>query len=166
VVKNPSVGCILRDVKIEILSNCHFRLYATRQYNIIVQMLGMVTGVIAAQLITGRSDGQHSSRIPHPGDYGGLAVRKRNQALKEAMQVAIEELVRRAGGASKRKEQQSGSQYLPHAASSAETNVFGVAAMVIQSRFPRESKALMACANRYFTAHPDAPPCRRRCSQA
>lgn len=37
-----------------------------------------------------------------------------------------------------------------------EANVFRVAAMVIQSRFPAESKALMACADRYFKAHPDA----------
>lgn len=46
------------------------------------------------------------------------------------------------------------SEELLDAVSGAEANVFRVAAMVIQSRFPSESKALMACANRYFTAHP------------
>ena len=42
------------------------------------------------------------------------------------------------------------------ASSGREANVFRVAAMVIQSRFAAESKALMACADRYFTTHPDA----------
>lgn len=42
------------------------------------------------------------------------------------------------------------------AVSGDEANVFRVAAMVIQSRFPSESKALMACANRYFSIHPGA----------
>lgn len=41
--------------------------------------------------------------IPHPRDYAGLTVRKRNYALKEAMLVEIEDLVLRAGGTSKRK---------------------------------------------------------------
>jgi hypothetical protein len=36
-----------------------------------------------------------------------------------------------------------------------EANVFRVAAMVIQSRFPAESEALMDCAKRFFTAYPD-----------
>lgn len=36
-----------------------------------------------------------------------------------------------------------------------EANVFRVAAMVIQSRFPTESKTLMQCADRYFLAHPN-----------
>jgi hypothetical protein len=35
-----------------------------------------------------------------------------------------------------------------------EANVFRVAAMVIQSRFPVESKVLMQCADRYFLLHP------------
>lgn len=46
------------------------------------------------------------------------------------------------------------SKELLSALSGAEANVFRVAAMVIQTRFPTESKALMACANRYFTVHP------------
>lgn len=36
-----------------------------------------------------------------------------------------------------------------------EANVFRVAAMVIQSRFPVESQALMNCAIRYFEVHPE-----------
>lgn len=36
-----------------------------------------------------------------------------------------------------------------------EANVFRVAAMVIQSRFPIESQALMDCALRYFERHPE-----------
>jgi len=36
-----------------------------------------------------------------------------------------------------------------------EANVFRVASMVIQSRFPIESKMLMDCASRYFSLHPD-----------
>jgi hypothetical protein len=36
-----------------------------------------------------------------------------------------------------------------------EANVFRVAAMVIQSRFPTESQALMDCATRHFEMHPD-----------
>lgn len=36
-----------------------------------------------------------------------------------------------------------------------EANVFRVAAMVIQSRFPCESQALMDCATRHFELHPD-----------
>lgn len=35
-----------------------------------------------------------------------------------------------------------------------EANIFRVAAMVIQSSFPTESKTLMGCADRYFAAHP------------
>lgn len=46
------------------------------------------------------------------------------------------------------------SEELLDAVSGAEANVFRVAAMVIQSRFPSESKALMTCANRHFTAYP------------
>lgn len=41
--------------------------------------------------------------IPHQGSYSGLAVRKRNYALKEEIQKSIESLVRIAGGTSKRK---------------------------------------------------------------
>lgn len=36
-----------------------------------------------------------------------------------------------------------------------EANVFRVAAMVIQSRFPVESQVLMNCAIRYFKVHPE-----------
>lgn len=36
-----------------------------------------------------------------------------------------------------------------------EANIFRVAAMVMQSSFPTESKNLMACADRYFADHPD-----------
>jgi len=42
-----------------------------------------------------------------------------------------------------------------HAESGKEANIFRVAAMVIQSSFPVESKALMGCADRYFAAHPN-----------
>jgi hypothetical protein len=42
----------------------------------------------------------------------------------------------------------------PRAESGREANVFRVAAMVIQSRFPAESQALMDCAARYFELHP------------
>lgn len=43
----------------------------------------------------------------------------------------------------------------PQAEDGREANVFRVAAMVIQSRFPTESKALMDCAVRYFEMHPE-----------
>jgi hypothetical protein len=36
-----------------------------------------------------------------------------------------------------------------------EANVFRVAAMVVRSRFPRESEQLMHVADAYFGAHPD-----------
>lgn len=36
-----------------------------------------------------------------------------------------------------------------------EANILRVAAMVIQSRFPAESKAMMQCAERYFAERPD-----------
>jgi hypothetical protein len=36
-----------------------------------------------------------------------------------------------------------------------EANVFRVAAMVIQSRFPFESKTLMEAADRYYQQHPE-----------
>lgn len=39
------------------------------------------------------------------------------------------------------------------AESGREANVFRVAAMVIQSRFPAESQALMDCATRHFEMH-------------
>lgn len=42
-----------------------------------------------------------------------------------------------------------------HAESGREANIFRVAAMVLQSSFPTESKTLMACADRYFAVHPD-----------
>lgn len=42
-----------------------------------------------------------------------------------------------------------------HAENGREANVFRVAAMVLQSSFPTESKTLMACADRYFAVHPD-----------
>jgi len=35
-----------------------------------------------------------------------------------------------------------------------EANVFRLAAMVIQSRFPHEAQRLMAASERYFAAHP------------
>jgi hypothetical protein len=36
-----------------------------------------------------------------------------------------------------------------------EANVFRVAAMVVQSRFPSESRRLMQASEHYFAAHPD-----------
>lgn len=36
-----------------------------------------------------------------------------------------------------------------------EANVFRLAAMVVQSRFPGESKCLMRASEQYFAAHPD-----------
>ena len=36
-----------------------------------------------------------------------------------------------------------------------EANVFRLAAMIVQSRFPDESKCLMRASERYFTLHPD-----------
>lgn len=36
-----------------------------------------------------------------------------------------------------------------------EANVFRLAAMVVQSRFPSESMRLMQASERYFAAHPD-----------
>lgn len=36
-----------------------------------------------------------------------------------------------------------------------EANVFRLAAMVVQSRFPREAKRLMGASERYFSTHPD-----------
>lgn len=41
------------------------------------------------------------------------------------------------------------------AASGREANVFRVAAMVLQSTFPLESRRLMEAADRYFACHPD-----------
>ncbi len=41
------------------------------------------------------------------------------------------------------------------AANQLEANVFRLAAMVIQSRFPGESKRLMNAADHYFMMHPD-----------
>ncbi|MCD6679796.1 MAG: hypothetical protein LT102_03935 [Burkholderiaceae bacterium] len=36
-----------------------------------------------------------------------------------------------------------------------EANVFRLAAMVVESGFPRESRSLMQASERYFTLHPD-----------
>lgn len=36
-----------------------------------------------------------------------------------------------------------------------EANVFRLAAMVVQSRFPRESKSLMRASDQYFAVHPN-----------
>jgi hypothetical protein len=36
-----------------------------------------------------------------------------------------------------------------------EANVFQLAAMVVQSQFPTESKCLMQASDRYFAAHPN-----------
>ena len=36
-----------------------------------------------------------------------------------------------------------------------EANVFRLAAMVLQSQFPRESDSLMLASEQYFAAHPD-----------
>jgi len=36
-----------------------------------------------------------------------------------------------------------------------EANVFRLAAMVVESGFPRESESLMQASERYFTLHPD-----------
>jgi hypothetical protein len=38
---------------------------------------------------------------------------------------------------------------------SREANVFRLAAMVVQSRFPSESRKLMQASEHYFAAHPD-----------
>lgn len=43
----------------------------------------------------------------------------------------------------------------PNAENGREANVFRVAAMVIQSRFPAESQVLMDCATRHFEMHPE-----------
>lgn len=43
----------------------------------------------------------------------------------------------------------------PEARDQREANVFRMAAIVMQSRFPRESGNLMAASERYFTTHPD-----------
>jgi hypothetical protein len=39
-----------------------------------------------------------------------------------------------------------------------EANVFRLAAMVVQSRFPSESKRLMQASEQYFASHPDERP--------
>lgn len=41
------------------------------------------------------------------------------------------------------------------AADQREANVFRLAAMVVQSRFPQESATLMQVSERYFATHPD-----------
>lgn len=46
----------------------------------------------------------------------------------------------------------------PDAENGREANLFRVAAMVIQSRFPAESRALMDCATRYYEMHPEDLP--------
>ena len=43
---------------------------------------------------------------------------------------------------------------LPTAQDQKEANVFRLAAMVVQSRFPDESKRLMQVSDRYFMQHP------------
>ncbi|MBI1906417.1 MAG: hypothetical protein HYS20_09320 [Rhodocyclales bacterium] len=43
----------------------------------------------------------------------------------------------------------------PEAQDQREANVFRVAAIVMQSRFPRESGNLMAASETYFATHPD-----------
>jgi hypothetical protein len=43
----------------------------------------------------------------------------------------------------------------PTARDPREANVFRVAAMIVQSRFPSESRSLMQASERYFAAHPD-----------
>jgi len=45
-------------------------------------------------------------------------------------------------------------QIAPAAQDQRETNVFQIAAMVVQSRVPSESTALMRASERYFAAHP------------
>jgi len=42
----------------------------------------------------------------------------------------------------------------PSAQNQCEANVFRVAAMVVQSRFPDESNCLMRASEQYFAAHP------------
>jgi hypothetical protein len=44
---------------------------------------------------------------------------------------------------------------VPTANDQREANVFRLAAMVVQSRFPGESGSLMQASERYFAAHPD-----------
>jgi hypothetical protein len=43
----------------------------------------------------------------------------------------------------------------PSAQNQREANVFRLAAMVVQSRFPHESASLMRASKQYFAAHPD-----------
>jgi hypothetical protein len=43
----------------------------------------------------------------------------------------------------------------PAAGDQREANVFRLAAMVVQSRFPGESRSLMQASERYFATHPD-----------
>ena len=43
----------------------------------------------------------------------------------------------------------------PEAGDPREANVFRLAAMVVQSRFPGESRSLMQASERYFATHPD-----------
>jgi hypothetical protein len=43
----------------------------------------------------------------------------------------------------------------PMAGDQREANVFRLAAMVVQSRFPGESENLMQASERYFAAHPE-----------
>jgi len=43
----------------------------------------------------------------------------------------------------------------PSAQDQREANVFRLAAMVVQSRFPNESKRLMQASEQYFTVHPN-----------
>lgn len=43
----------------------------------------------------------------------------------------------------------------PTAQDQREANVFRLAAMVVQSRFPRESNSLMLASEQYFAAHPN-----------
>lgn len=46
-------------------------------------------------------------------------------------------------------------QATPQAQDQCEANVFRLAAMVVQTRFPAESKSLMQASERYFAAHPE-----------
>ncbi len=46
-------------------------------------------------------------------------------------------------------------EMIPVAQDQREANVFRLAAMVVQSRFPRESTGLMQASERYFAQHPD-----------
>jgi hypothetical protein len=46
-------------------------------------------------------------------------------------------------------------QAVPTAQDQREANIFQLAAMLVRSRFPRESTSLMSASEQYFATHPD-----------